>query len=253
MDITKYKAISGEQPLDNIVVGGGFCSILRQVICIGDSLASGEFELVHDDGSRSYHDMYEYSWGQFMAREAGIKVYNYSRGGMTAKEYCETFADSKGFWNDGIKPNAYIIALGVNDVNTDIDLGDITDIDLDNYRNNKKTFVGYYAQIIQRYKQISKDAKFFFITPPYLPDCKADTYKKIAELLNDFTRIFANSYLIDLQKYGPDYADKEFRDCFYLNNHLTATGYKLTAEMIMSYIDYIIRNNPDDFKMNWQI
>ena len=71
MDITKYKAISGEKPLDNIAVGGGFCSILRQVVCLGDSLASGEFELVHEDGSRSYHDMYEYSWGQFMAREAG--------------------------------------------------------------------------------------------------------------------------------------------------------------------------------------
>ena len=30
--------------------------------------------------------------------------------------------------------------------------------------------------------------------------------------------------------------------------HMTPTGYVLTARMIESYIDYIIRKNPDDFK-----
>ena len=58
----------------------------RTVACIGDSLSSGEFEAAAEKGS-SYPDMYEYSWGQFMARMCGCKVYNMSRGGMTAKEY----------------------------------------------------------------------------------------------------------------------------------------------------------------------
>ena len=252
MDITKFLANENEKPLDNIVNGGAFCSILRQIVCVGDSLSSGEFEVMNTDGSRSYYDIYEHSWGQYLAREAGIKVYNYSRGGMTAQEYCKTFADEKNFWNIEIKPNAYIIALGVNDVNTDIDLGKVEDIDKDNYKNNKETFIGYYAQIIQRYKEISKNAKFFFVTPPYLPDCKKDAYYKITELLYALTGVFENSYVIDLQKYGPDYTNKKFRDHFFLNNHLTPTGYKLTAKMIMSYIDYIIRNNPEDFKMIWQ-
>ena len=34
------------------------------VAFIGDSLSSGEFETVNDDGSHGYHDMFEYSWAE---------------------------------------------------------------------------------------------------------------------------------------------------------------------------------------------
>ena len=47
--------------------------------------------------------MYEYSWGQFIARTIGSKVYNFSRGGMTAKEYCEGFGEQKDLWNEKYK------------------------------------------------------------------------------------------------------------------------------------------------------
>lgn len=79
MDIKKYMAIEGEKPLDNIVSDGGFCKIFRTIGCIGDSLSSGEFQSLNQHGQVGYHDYYEYSWGQFMAREAGVKVYNFFR------------------------------------------------------------------------------------------------------------------------------------------------------------------------------
>ena len=249
MDINFFMKNEKEKPLDNIVKDGGFCSIFRKIICIGDSLSSGEFEVLHENGERSYHDKFEYSWGQFIARRIGAEVLNYSKGGMTAKEYCDTFAEKNNFWDENQKANAYIIALGVNDVNTDIEMGCIDDIDLNDYKNNKRTYIGYYAQIIQRYKKISPNAKFFFLTTPYLPDCKKDKYDEIAKSLDGLTKIFNGSYLIDLKKYGPDYTDKKFRDTFYLNNHMSPMGYKLTADLIMSYIDYIIRQNYEDFKM----
>ena len=87
MDIKDYFP-ENEQPLDRLVEDGGFCSIFRTFACVGDSLSSGEFQIPRNDGSEkkwSYYDMFEYSWGQFMARTLGSKVYNFSKGGMTAR------------------------------------------------------------------------------------------------------------------------------------------------------------------------
>ena len=84
----KFMAEENEKPFDNIAVNGGFTSIFRTIGCIGDSLSSGELES-NEIGKIGYHDYFEYSWGQFIARDAGCKVYNFSRGGMTAKEYIE--------------------------------------------------------------------------------------------------------------------------------------------------------------------
>ena len=51
--------------------------------------------------------------------------------------------------------------------------------------------------------------------------------------------------MIDFRKYAPPF-DEKFYENFFLG-HMTPTGYVLTAKMVMSYIDYIIRNNPEDF------
>ena len=83
MDINAFMKQENEKPLDNLVVNGGFCGIFRKIACIGDSLSSGEFESMKD-GVKGYHDYFESSWGQFLARDAGCSVYNFSRGGMTA-------------------------------------------------------------------------------------------------------------------------------------------------------------------------
>ena len=80
---------------------------------------------------------------------------------------------------------------------------------------------------------------------------KAKTYgvpiirTKSHEILEEFTKFFDRTYLIDLFTYAPEY-DSEFKKKYFLG-HMTATGYILTARMIESYIDYIIRKNPEDF------
>ena len=71
MDITKYYGNPDEKPLDIIKPDGGFFGIFRTVGCIGDSLSSGEMESLDENGNRGYHDYFEYSWGQYMARAAG--------------------------------------------------------------------------------------------------------------------------------------------------------------------------------------
>ncbi len=251
MDMSKYYNNQNEKPLDNIVDDGGFASIFRSFCCIGDSLSSGEFESEMKDGQRRYTDMFEYSWGQYLARMCASKTYNFSCGGMTASEYCKSFADDNDFWNEKYASQCYIIALGVNDlINQNQEIGSMESVDFDDYRNNSKDFAGYYGQIIQRMKAIQPDAKFFLMTMPR--DCNddkraTDLKLKHKEVLYDFANSFTNVYVIDLNKYAPVY-DEQFKNHFYLLGHMNPMGYILTAKMVASYIDYIIRNNPDDFR-----
>ena len=254
MTIQEYISVGeNEKPLDRIVTDGGFCAIFRKIACIGDSLSSGEFESVKADGTKRYHDFYDYSWGQYIARSTGALVYNFSRGGMTAKEYAESFAETMGYWDRSKACQAYIIALGVNDVtrhlNGELELGSAADIDKENYQNNGKTFIGYYAQIIQRIKQIQPRAKIFLVSPldsGNEKDIRNQKYKLVRDLLQELTRVFNRTYLLDMYSYAPVH-DEKYCDTFRLG-HLTPTGYIVTARMIESYIDYIIRKNPNDFK-----
>lgn len=231
-----------EKPLETRPVGGGFCSILEKVGCIGDSLASGEFESLDANGNRAYHDMFHHSWGQYMARECGFVALNFSRGGMTAKEYLESFGEQMGYFAPDLACKVYIIALGVNDVmNARAPIGSVDD-PLDS-----GTFAGYYAELVRRYKEISPDAKFFFVTMPRHGDSGDSLRAEHAKILHAFTEKFANSYVIDLFENAPIY-DSAFYKKFFLGGHMTPCGYKFTASMFISYIDYIIRHNMDDFK-----
>ena len=249
MNINDYLAEKDEKPFDRIPCDGGFCSIFRTIACVGDSLSSGEFESMDENGNKGYHDMYEYSWGQYIARMTGAKVYNFSSGGMNAAGYEERSARDNGYWDTDKLCQAYIMALGVNDIiNNALPLGSIDDVCFEDYTKNKRTFAGKYAAIIQRYKLLQPEAKFFLVTMPREEEVETNGKRAAhAGVLYDLAGKFNNTYVIDLYKYGPVY-DEEFRNRFYLGGHMNAMGYVLTAKMIAGYIDYIIRKNPDDFK-----
>lgn len=245
MNIYEYiKIDKNEKPLDRMVNDGGMCAIFRTIACIGDSLASGEFE-ADDHG----HDLYEYSWGQFLARSCGCKVYNFSKGGMTAKRYNESFADENGYYSPDLAAQAYIISLGTNDVcNNGQPIGKITDIDVNDYNNNADTYAGHLGKIISKYKEIQPDAKFFIMTMPRGSNYHRDNLKKqCRDLMEEMVGIFDNCYLIDLYTYAP-VIDSEYSRKFSLGSHRNPAGYLARARMIESYIDYIIRHNPEDFK-----
>ncbi len=247
MDWNKELYRAEEKPLDCLVEGYSYTSVFHKIAFIGDSLSSGEFETCDQNGTPGYHDLYAYSWGQYIVRKNGITAYSFSRGGMTAKEYLESFAEANGFWDKEKVCQAYVIALGVNDVyGQGMPIGSVSDIDPEDYRKNKPTFLGYYAAIISRYKELSPDAKFFFVTFPNEPH-RADQAQSVIRSLYDLAEYFDNAYVIDLYQYGPVY-DEKFRENFYLYGHLAPTGYIETAKMVDSYIDYIVRHNPQDFK-----
>lgn len=251
MKFEDYYCSENEKPLDRIPADGGFTGIFRKIAVVGDSLASGEFESKQSENTTLYHDCYEHSWGQYLGRICHSEVLNFSRGGMTAMEYCEGFADEMGFWDEKHAADAYIIALGVNDLlNFNHPVGSVDDVKGD-WKENGQSFIGYYAKIIQRYKEISPKARFFLMTSPrsffYEEEDKVEQLEKQVWAVRELCRKFDNTFLLDFYAYAPDY-DQEFYDHYGLGGHLSPMGYLLTAKMVAAYIDYLIRKEPEAFK-----
>ena len=244
MNWDTYLYPTNEQPLDRLVDGYSHTAVFHRIAFIGDSLSSGEFDTVDSAGNHGYHDLYEYSWGQYIARKHGLTALNFSRGGMTAREYIDSFADERDLWDVDKACQAYVIALGVNDLlNIRMPLGTVDDIGTD-----RETFARYYSDIIMRYKSIQPDAVFFLVTIPQSDDpVVQENAAALADLLHAFTKRFKNSFVIDLFKFAPVY-DARFREQFYLHGHMSPSGYILTAQIVDSYIDYIVRHNPTMFR-----
>ena len=240
MDFKDFYAKTGEKPLDNLVTDGGLVGIMRTIGCIGDSLSSGELESLKD-GVKGYHDFYDISWGQFMARMSGSTVYNFSKGGMTAENFWKSFGDKCGVWTDEKKCQSYILALGVNDfAYKGKEVGDVSKPDED-------TFLAYMYKIISRLKENQPKARIFLVTMPRDIDEKRNAAAvKQTKAMYDLAEVFEYTYVIDLNKYAPVY-DEQVYENFFMGGHLNSAGYLVTAKMITSYIDYIIRNNPEDF------
>ncbi len=171
---------------------------------------------------------------------------------MTAREYLESFADAMDFWNPKLAAQAYIMALGANDLMIDLNLpvGCLADIKEDPEKN-ERTFLGCYAAILQKYRAIIPGAKFFLVTMPvsqvYTSAAQQQRSEEHRQALYALAERFTNTYVIDLHQYAPAY-EGDFLDKFYLRKHLNPMGYVLTAKMIASYIDYIIRHNMGDFR-----
>ncbi|MBR2965306.1 MAG: SGNH/GDSL hydrolase family protein [Clostridia bacterium] len=253
LDLELIYGKKDEKPLDTLVSDGGFVGILRTIACVGDSLSSGEFQAYKPDGENLYVDRYEYSWGQFMARMAGVKAYNFSKGGMTAKTYMESFANGMGYWNPTLAADAYIVALGVNDLfNRKMTPGTIDDVCFEDYTKNADTFYGNYAAVLQKYRHIAPNSKLFLVTMPkktrdYRVPELMELKVRHREILTELAEKLDGTYVVDLFEYGPEPTEELMRD-LYLNGHMSPTGYVVIAKMITSYIDYIIRHNMQDFK-----
>ena len=255
IDINEYFRFNDEteKPLEKLVTDGGLVGIFRTIGFIGDSLSSGEFQSRTEDGKPGYHDMYEYSWGQYIAREAGLTAYNFSRGGMTAKVFIDEFGEKAGFYDEAKKCQAYVVAMGVNDITRDINgslpFGKAEDFNAEDPEKSAETSLAYYGRILSEIKRIQPKARIFLLTCPRdntIAENREVLRKRHKEALHKFAETFEFTYVIDLDEYGPDYGE-EFRKYFFLDGHMNAAGYLFHAKLVMSYMDYIIRHNMDDF------
>ncbi|MBR1886868.1 MAG: SGNH/GDSL hydrolase family protein [Bacteroidales bacterium] len=244
-------------PLDTIKETPGLCGIFRHWGFIGDSLSSGEMEHIKADGNTGWKDLFEYSWPQYMMRAMGAEGTNWTKGGLRTDTWTFRFIDENqsGWTADGHSSvfmedpkQAYVIALGVNDKYFNpiphIPLGSPSeDICLEDLTHNGKTYAGYYGAIIQRIKLIEPRARIFVLTmPPFFEN----TYEDYSAVVREIASMFDHVYVVDLEKELPDYNQRMLKE-HSMGGHLTAGGYQLTAYMVMTYIDWIIRQNPLEF------
>lgn len=237
--------------LKNAENEAGWLSIFRTIACVGDSLSSGELVSVDKNGAYEYNDYFEYSWGQYIARKYGNTVYNFSRGGMTAKEYLESFGDRMRFFRPEVAAQAYFFALGENDLfGRKQDPGTTDDFDDSGAAPLRDTFAGWFGTLLMRYKNLQPRAKFFLVTMPDRYD-DDEFHARLRRAHHELMHAIANKvegvYVVDLFEYAPLYDEKFFRRHM-MNGHLTPSGYLLSAEFISRLADAIIDEHIEDFR-----
>jgi lysophospholipase L1-like esterase len=224
--------------------------MFKRIVHVGDSLTAGVFNTTYPNTNGT--TIRDYSRPAMMEKYLGNTNVNLGIGGATVSSedsynwlsVINNSPDMKSEWeNFG---DCYIIALGTNDITK---LGSFTgnvstDIDLNNYDNNAQTSVGCYAKIIQIIKQNQSGVKIFCVTIPKSRNtiesrAVANTkIKAIAELLD--------CYVIDLETYAEQ--DNVFAETYKNGSHNNVLGYNLRARQYISYIDWIIENNLNDFR-----
>ena len=245
-----YERIGGDatNPLLQNQTLNNRIAIFHKIGVIGDSLANGVCNAANGDlADRTY------SWIQVIARWEGITGINFTAGGLTTRTALSGYVNPESFASDANKCIAYIIGLGVNDRYfasignpNGVELGTTADIHLEDRSQNPDTYYGNYASIICRIIEVQPKAKIFLITNP-AEDSETSGYNGAIRYM---ATIFDNVYIVDLYTYGLEIytAMKNTSGPYWYNAHSTALGYMESAKHIMSYIDWIIKNNLVAFK-----
>lgn len=247
-----------KSPLSKIITDSGLAGLIESYACAGDSLTQGVFDRTNST-SMDFEATKYYSYPSQLARITGSTVYNLGNAGATACNSQQAITDwhswlqtatQKNWFSDSFKPKAYIFSIGTNDIGYYGSFtGDVeTDIDVDNYNNNDTTTsVGGLATMIQKARELQPNAIIFVETI----DNTRNT-KTTRDEANEKIRAIAKKldcYLIDMAKYWISEEEVEEWKLKYQNGgHLNALGYLLKTQARITYIDWIIRNNPEKFK-----
>ena len=238
-----FRTLNGQDDVlfSKIIRDGGMTRIFNTIGVIGDSLSSGEMAYGNASGESTteYTDMYQYSWIQYLARECGIKAFNFSQGGMNTENFLSgTGGQLAKFQNPDNKCQAYFIALGHNDYNYGVPIGSTSDINISDPTQDPDTYYGNYAHIIALIKQIQPNAKIFCIC------MKSSHFANYNVAIRYMATVFDNVYVLDFETYYP-LLESSWE---YTQGHGNAMGYLNYSWQIGTYVDWIIRNNRTDFK-----
>ena len=233
-------------------------AIFHDIGFIGDSLMSGEHVYrITDEPDRDIHyDIFMNSYGWRMCKLIGAKACNYSHGGLTTKAWWNEYIDSSSNLSHGTTESdgkvvdspyfvddihsAYVIGLGTNDANHGVEVGDINSDIKDNYNDNADTFIGNYAKIIQKIRELNKRVAIFcIIYDNSVMSSKYDSaIKNIAEK-------FDGVFIVDFRSY---INEKNINISNYIyRGHYNTIGYQFMAFMLLNAINTIVYNNLDYF------
>lgn len=230
-------------PLGKVLDNPGLLGCFLNVGCIGDSLASGECVATDGNGNPQYIDIYNHSWGKYLERMTGNTYHIWASGGRTTASWLTSSHATECFDGNHLC-EAYIIGLGQNDKNQNVSVGSPADINLANYNNNNaSSYYGNYGKIIQKIKEVQPKAKIFVLTDP----SSATENGGYNGAIREIATMFDNVYLVDLYTYGQHLFQSDYIKANARYGHYNAVAYREFALYIASYIEWIMRNNPDEF------
>lgn len=251
-----------ENPLAVTKETPGYTAIFRKMGVIGGSMSSGAHS---HRGTTGDGNLYEFSTLQFMARMCGSEGFNFSEGGMSARVWVNH--TSRGGASPLFLNNAcdfYLIQLGNNDygIHRDTDpsylLGTTADL-TPTGGVYPDTFFGNMGAILQKIRDVQPRAYVFLST--FLRgygNIPADF--DYNQAIRDIVTYFSDPanrpsgdelhyYLIDYYTYGAPYSYyySGVHEGTVRGDHPVATGYLFWAWQYCTYIDWLIKNNMDDF------
>lgn len=228
---------------------------------IGDSFASGP---ILPGTADPLNQNFSLSWGQIMARKAGVTCVNYSEGGCGTYRFLDTthrdysthlmgklLADIDG----GDKCGLYLLCFGINDSNYNRIfgnkhggleyLGSSADINMSDYTQNENSFWGNYGKIIQQLKQLTPDSRLVMCTYWRENNSEDYAYNEYIEAIQQIAAFFEIPCLTLTD-------DSFFTSSFYINNlvsnHPTAPQYVGYAAAIDRLLSRSIVSNYNYFK-----
>lgn len=207
-----------------------YMKMFQRIAVIGDEIASG---YIYDSSSSLVQMHYGNSWLSYIAREINATRGHYSEGGLTAKEWYNTY---HGLLTSDTPYNAYFIALGTRDANYNkYPLGTIDDT------TSTDSFVGHYKKIIELIQSYASNSVIFC--------CSRYSYIDTGGY-NSMIKAITESYTSGV--YYVDIANKsEIRlgenNEYSTTGNFTTVGHIALAKNIMRLVNEIILENQNYF------
>lgn len=219
---------------------------------IGDSYTAGYMAYPNVEPYNTYP---EYSWVSHMKQLTGKTWINFGKGGSSAKSWVEkTLGNLDLVQANGNKCQAYVIGLGINDINnaSECPLGTIEDIATDN-----NSFYAYYYKLVKALIEVNADAKIFCNTLPKEGNVYNYWNNAIIDIVEHCHNTeMLNVYLCDLA------SEKYMNERYYLhpifyndleNGHYTPLGYEFMAECYIQVLSDVMYDNLDEMKTLFKI
>ena len=236
--VAVFNPLEGVNPIARPRFDGGYSNIMRKVGIIGDSISCGALDT--NGGLAAVDNWDAYAWASFIKRKTGWDLVKLAQGGLQINNWLDTAYPGIAS-NPENKADSYIFMIGHNDQSV-TPKGDIDDVDAEDLsQSNPDTLYGKFGLILNVIKEASPKSKWFFVTYPVIMSGTG------LDTINTMIREVCakvGGYLIDLATY--DLYVKRFKPDKN-SAHYTPFGYYYLSVEIMTYIDYIISHDLEDF------
>ena len=221
-----------------ITFGRRTCAIFEKVCCIGDSYTAGY--IYNTNGA---HTNNAYSWVKHLETLTGREYVNCGISGATTASWLTNQDGLAKAQLSENKAQAYIIGLQINDVQTELPVGTVSDIG-----TSAQTYYGCTSKIIDELFNINGSAHVFVLARPTNTGTMMPYRTAILNIVEWYQTTGNGTHqsqvhLIDLLDYVKMFQYAGCNDSM-ANGHFTAVGYESVAEIMMYALSNYLNAHP---------